>query len=87
MLRGDAADQRAQRTTGRRTGRGAVTSTDGIGEAAALRLGARLVTTRKDLVRLPASLRAGISALGVELRFADSAAFGRLVDEGLAARW
>ncbi len=54
--------------------------------ADALRLGARLVTTRKDLVRLPASLRAGISALGVELRFADPAAFGRLVDEGLAAR-
>ncbi len=52
--------------------------------AEAKHLGARLVTTRKDLVRLPAASRAGISALDVSLRFADPSAFGRLVDAGLA---
>ena len=38
----------------------------------------------KDLVRLPAASRAGIASLGVTLRFADPAAFARLVETGLA---
>jgi len=50
------------------------------------RLGARLATTRKDYVRLPASLRDGIAVLDVNLRFADPAAFAGLVDGGLAAK-
>ncbi len=52
--------------------------------AEAARLGARLATTRKDLVRLPAAARHGIAALGVTLRFSDPAAFAKLVDTGLA---
>jgi len=52
--------------------------------AEAKHLGARLVTTRKDLVRLPAAARTGIVALGVTLRFADPAALAKIVETGLA---
>lgn len=42
--------------------------------------GARLVTTEKDLVRLPPEQRQGIEALAVRLEFADSEALERLLD-------
>jgi tetraacyldisaccharide 4'-kinase len=47
------------------------------GEAAAA--GARLVTTRKDWMRLPSAERAGIEALDVELRWHDQAAVDALL--------
>jgi tetraacyldisaccharide 4'-kinase len=43
------------------------------------RLGARLVTTAKDIVRLPPALRAGIEVLEVEIRWPDPAAIARLM--------
>jgi tetraacyldisaccharide 4'-kinase len=43
------------------------------------RLGARLVTTAKDIVRLPPALRAGIEVLEVEIRWPDRAAIARLM--------
>jgi tetraacyldisaccharide 4'-kinase len=52
--------------------------------AEARKLGARAVTTRKDLVRVPADLRAGLSVLDVRLVPADEAAFARLVEFGAA---
>ena len=54
------------------------------GEIAALRraaahLGARLVTTRKDIVRLPAAERAGIAVLDIEIRWPDPVPLARLL--------
>ncbi|MGH7055051.1 MAG: tetraacyldisaccharide 4'-kinase [Stellaceae bacterium] len=54
------------------------------GEIAALRrdatrLGARLVTTRKDFVRLPAAERAGIAVLDIAIGWPDPAALTRLL--------
>jgi tetraacyldisaccharide 4'-kinase len=43
-------------------------------------LGATLVTTPKDAVRLPAELRTGIAVVGVALDWADPAALERLLD-------
>jgi tetraacyldisaccharide 4'-kinase len=42
--------------------------------------GAQLVTTEKDLVRIPPEQRKDITALAVRARFADEAALGRLLD-------
>ena len=50
--------------------------------AAAAKVGARAVTTRKDMMRVPADLRAQIATLGVHLRFADATALDRLIDSG-----
>ncbi len=50
--------------------------------AAAAKVGARAVTTRKDMVRVPADLRGHIATLGVHLRFADPSALDRLIDLG-----
>jgi len=44
----------------------------------AKRLGARLVTTAKDIVRVPSALRAGVEVLEVELRWSDPGALTRL---------
>jgi tetraacyldisaccharide 4'-kinase len=41
--------------------------------------GARLVTTAKDIVRVPPALRAGIEVLEVEVRWSDPAALDRLM--------
>ena len=41
--------------------------------------GARLITTRKDIVRLPPELRAGIEVLEVEVRWLDPAAIAQLM--------
>lgn len=49
-------------------------------KAAAAAAGAALITTTKDLARLPAAARSGIEALAVELVFADSNAPDRLLD-------
>jgi tetraacyldisaccharide 4'-kinase len=43
------------------------------------RLGARLVTTAKDIVRVPSALRAGVEVLKVELRWSDPGALTRLL--------
>ena len=43
------------------------------------RAGARLVTTAKDWVRLPAAARAGIEMFEVELRWRDPAALAELL--------
>jgi tetraacyldisaccharide 4'-kinase len=43
------------------------------------RAAAQLVTTRKDIVRVPPGLRSGIEVLEVELRWADPAALERLI--------
>jgi len=48
--------------------------------SAARAAGARLVTTEKDLVRLPAAARGGIEALAVRLEFDDRDALDRLLD-------
>jgi tetraacyldisaccharide 4'-kinase len=45
----------------------------------AARLGARLITTRKDIVRLPPELCAGIEVLDVEIRWFDPAAIAQLM--------
>jgi tetraacyldisaccharide 4'-kinase len=42
--------------------------------------GAQLVTTEKDLVRIPPEQRQDIAALAVRIRFADDAALNRLLD-------
>jgi tetraacyldisaccharide 4'-kinase len=42
------------------------------------RLGTRLITTAKDIVRVPPALRAGIEVLEVELRWSDPGALARL---------
>jgi tetraacyldisaccharide 4'-kinase len=42
--------------------------------------GARLITTEKDHVRLPASARDAVLTLPVEARFADLAALAGLLD-------
>lgn len=44
------------------------------------RSGARLITTAKDIVRVPPALRAGIEILEVEVRWFDPAALARLVE-------
>ena len=46
---------------------------------AADRVGARLVTTKKDIVRLPHGLRSRIEVLEIEVRFEDPAALERLM--------
>ncbi|HEV2300727.1 MAG TPA: tetraacyldisaccharide 4'-kinase [Stellaceae bacterium] len=46
---------------------------------AADRAGAQLVTTKKDIVRVPPDLRGGIEVLEVEVRWTDPAALERLV--------
>jgi tetraacyldisaccharide 4'-kinase len=43
------------------------------------RAGARLVTTAKDIVRVPPTLRAGIEVLEVEIRWSDPEALDRLM--------
>jgi tetraacyldisaccharide 4'-kinase len=43
------------------------------------RAGARLVTTAKDIVRVPPALRAGIEVLEVEIRWSDPGALDRLM--------
>ena len=43
------------------------------------RLDARLVTTAKDIVRLPPELRVGIEVLEVEIHWLDPAAIARLM--------
>jgi tetraacyldisaccharide 4'-kinase len=43
------------------------------------RLGARLITTTKDIVRVPSAQRAGIEVLDVEIRWADPAALAGLI--------
>ncbi|TLU71826.1 tetraacyldisaccharide 4'-kinase [Lichenicoccus roseus] len=48
-------------------------------------LGARLVTTPKDAVRLPAAFRRDVTALGVGLLWADPAVVETLLDEVLEA--
>jgi tetraacyldisaccharide 4'-kinase len=45
----------------------------------AARAGARLVTTAKDIVRVPLALRAGIEVLEVEIRWSDPEALDRLM--------
>jgi tetraacyldisaccharide 4'-kinase len=50
----------------------------------AAREAARLVTTAKDWVRLPAQLRADIEVLEVEIRWRDPAAVERLIADGLS---
>lgn len=50
--------------------------------AEADRLGARAVTTRKDLVRIDADLRLRVSVVDVRLVPADAAAFDRLIADG-----
>jgi len=52
---------------------------------AAERAGARLVTTAKDIVRLPAALRTGIEVLEVEVRWSDPEALERLMTSVLIA--
>lgn len=49
------------------------------------RLGAKLITTEKDAVKLPASARQKISTLPVTLQFADSAALQEFLRARLAA--
>ncbi len=49
--------------------------------AAAARLGARPLTTAKDAVRLPPSLRAQVDVLGVGLTWRDEAGVERILDE------
>ncbi|MBV9783960.1 MAG: tetraacyldisaccharide 4'-kinase [Acidisphaera sp.] len=49
-----------------------------FGEAA--RLGSVLLTTRKDAVRIPAKLRARVTAIDVSLAWQDEAALDRLLD-------
>jgi tetraacyldisaccharide 4'-kinase len=44
------------------------------------RLGARLVTTAKDIVRVPSPLRDGIEVLEVEIRWPDPAALSDLIE-------
>ncbi len=46
--------------------------------------GARLVTTAKDLARIPEASREGIECVSVRAVFADEAALERLIDEALA---
>ncbi len=48
-------------------------------KAMARRLDAHLVTTEKDLVRIPPRLRDGVEALGVDVAFDDEAALDRLL--------
>jgi tetraacyldisaccharide 4'-kinase len=48
-------------------------------KARAQSMGALLVTTEKDLVRIPPEARAGISALAVRARFADEAALSKIL--------
>jgi tetraacyldisaccharide 4'-kinase len=45
----------------------------------AAKLGARPITTRKDIVRLPPELRTGIDVLDVEIRWLDPAAIAQLM--------
>ena len=45
----------------------------------AQRSGARLITTTKDIVRVPSAQRAGIEVLEVEIRWPDPIALGRLL--------
>jgi len=45
----------------------------------AQRSGARLITTTKDIVRVPSAQRAGIEVLEVEVRWPDPSALGRLL--------
>ena len=52
--------------------------------AEAARLRARLVTTPKDHVRLPAAVRAQVDCLGVRLMWRDEQALERILDEVLA---
>jgi len=54
--------------------------------AAAAALGAGLLTTPKDLARLPVAARAGIAAAGVALAWADEAALERLLRSTLQDR-
>jgi tetraacyldisaccharide 4'-kinase len=51
----------------------------------ASRSGARLITTRKDIVRLPLDLREGIEVLDVEVRWLDPAAVARLMAPVISA--
>ena len=53
--------------------------------ARAAELGASLVTTAKDMARLPADWRAGIEVVRVGLRWQDEAAINALLDEILAS--
>jgi tetraacyldisaccharide 4'-kinase len=53
---------------------------------AAERSQARLVTTAKDIVRVPAAKRAGIEVLEVEIDWADSAALLDLLRAAVGAR-
>jgi hypothetical protein len=55
-------------------------------EAEAARLGARLVTTEKDAVRLPESFRGKAMPLPVHMVPRDGAAFAALLDAALARR-
>jgi len=49
-------------------------------------LGARLITTEKDWVRLPTELRAQVTAWPIQARFEDPAALDRLLAGVLEAR-
>jgi tetraacyldisaccharide 4'-kinase len=51
----------------------------------AARAGARLITTRKDIVRLPLELREGIEVLDVEVRWLDLTAIARLMATVISA--
>ena len=52
----------------------------------AARTDAALVTTPKDAVRLPASFRAGVTVIGVGLRWADPEAIERLLERNRVGR-
>src|SRR5207253_3256890 len=51
----------------------------------AAKSGARLITTRKDIVRLPPKLREGIEVLDVEVRWLDPTAIARLMAPVISA--
>ena len=55
-------------------------------KAKAAGIGASLITTEKDFVRLGHEDRTGISTLPVHAKFEDSAALDRLLDQALASR-
>jgi tetraacyldisaccharide 4'-kinase len=54
-------------------------------KASARASSARLVTTAKDLARIPAALREGIECVAVRAVFADERALERLIEGGLLA--